>query len=124
MNCGIEGCPGEYEASTIVHTVRHNGQVVVIDHVPADVCSLCGDALLLIALFSQLDTRALGRKAIGGSIWTTVDIPDVIYIMRPHDRLFWRKSLPNPCRQIRLYLRVEPLGFGLLLPFFPLLKSV
>ena len=46
MNCNIEGCPGEYEARTIMHTVRHKGQVVVIDHVPADVCSLCGDALL------------------------------------------------------------------------------
>ena len=29
-----------------MHTVRHNGQVIVIDHVPADVCSVCGDALL------------------------------------------------------------------------------
>ena len=46
MNCSIEGCPGEYEASTIMHTVRHKGRVVVIDHVPADVCSFCGDALL------------------------------------------------------------------------------
>ncbi len=46
MTCRIEGCPGEYEASTIMHTVWHKGQVVVIDHVPVDVCSLCGDALL------------------------------------------------------------------------------
>ena len=46
MTCRIEGCAGEYEASTIMHTARHKGQVVVIDHVPADVCSLCGDALL------------------------------------------------------------------------------
>ena len=29
-----------------MHTVRHDGQVIVIDHVPADVCSVCGDALL------------------------------------------------------------------------------
>ena len=29
-----------------MHTVRRKGQVVVIDHVAADVCSLCGDALL------------------------------------------------------------------------------
>ena len=46
MNCSIEGCPGEYEEATTVHTVRHKGQIIVIDHVPADVCSLCGDALL------------------------------------------------------------------------------
>lgn len=46
MKCSIEGCPGVYEEREIVHTVRHHGQVVVIDHVPAEVCSVCGDVLL------------------------------------------------------------------------------
>ena len=46
MRCSLEGCPGEYEGRKIVHTVRHKGQVTVIDHVPADVCSMCGDVLL------------------------------------------------------------------------------
>ncbi len=46
MNCTLEGCPGEYEDRSITHTVRHHGRVVVIDHVPAEVCSLCGDVLL------------------------------------------------------------------------------
>ncbi|MBT9149448.1 MAG: YgiT-type zinc finger protein [Dehalococcoidia bacterium] len=46
MKCSIEGCPGEYEERKIVHTVRHHGQVLVIDHVPAEVCSVCGDVLL------------------------------------------------------------------------------
>ena len=45
MKCSIEGCPGEYETQSVVHTVRHRGQVVVIDHVPADVCPTCGDVL-------------------------------------------------------------------------------
>ena len=46
MKCRIDGCPGEYEAKKIMHTVRHCGQVRVIDHVPADICSVCGDVLL------------------------------------------------------------------------------
>lgn len=46
MNCSIEGCPGEYEAKEIVHTIRSRGEVIVIEHVPAEVCSVCGDALL------------------------------------------------------------------------------
>ena len=46
MRCSLEGCPGEYEERKIVHTVRHEGQVTVIDHVPAEVCSMCGDVLL------------------------------------------------------------------------------
>lgn len=46
MKCSIGGCPGEYEEQSIVHTVRHHGQIVVIDRVPAEVCSACGDVLL------------------------------------------------------------------------------
>lgn len=46
MRCSIQGCPDEYEERTIVHTVRHEGEIVVIDGVPAEVCSLCGDVLL------------------------------------------------------------------------------
>jgi YgiT-type zinc finger domain-containing protein len=44
--CTIEGCSGAYEPRSITHTVRHHGQLVVIDHVPADVCTSCGDVLL------------------------------------------------------------------------------
>lgn len=46
MKCSIKGCLGEYEERNIVHTVRYSGQVIVIDHVPAEVCSVCGDVLL------------------------------------------------------------------------------
>lgn len=46
MKCSIVGCPGEYEERKIVHTIRYHGRVVVIDHVPAEVCSVCGDVLL------------------------------------------------------------------------------
>ncbi len=47
MNRSIQGCPGEYEAKTVIHTVRSNGRVVVIDHVPAEVCAVCGDVLFV-----------------------------------------------------------------------------
>src|SRR5258705_13384308 len=46
MKCSIQGCSGEYEARLIAHTVRHKGRVIVIDHVPAEVCPICGDVLL------------------------------------------------------------------------------
>ena len=46
MKCSIEGCQGEYEEQEIVHSVRYQGQVTVINHVPAEVCALCGDVLL------------------------------------------------------------------------------
>jgi YgiT-type zinc finger domain-containing protein len=46
VKCLFAGCPGEYEERFIVHTVRHHGQVIVIDRVPAEVCPVCGDVLL------------------------------------------------------------------------------
>ena len=46
MKCSIQGCPGEYESRKIVQTLQREGQVIVIDHVPAEVCTICGDTLL------------------------------------------------------------------------------
>lgn len=45
MDCAITGCPGEYEIRKIAHLERWDGQAVVIDHVPAEVCAVCGDVL-------------------------------------------------------------------------------
>jgi YgiT-type zinc finger domain-containing protein len=46
VKCTTAGCPGTYEARTVVHTVKRRGEVIVIDHVPAEVCEDCGDVLL------------------------------------------------------------------------------
>jgi YgiT-type zinc finger domain-containing protein len=46
MKCSIKGCPGEYEPSVITRTLRQDGRVAVIDHVPAEVCSVCGDNIV------------------------------------------------------------------------------
>jgi YgiT-type zinc finger domain-containing protein len=46
MKCSIKDCPGEYEEQHIVHTVKYKDEVIVIDGVPAEVCSICGDVLL------------------------------------------------------------------------------
>jgi YgiT-type zinc finger domain-containing protein len=55
MECSIKGCPGQYEERQIVHTVRYRGQVMVIDHVPAEVCSACGDVLLKPETVRQIE---------------------------------------------------------------------
>jgi YgiT-type zinc finger domain-containing protein len=46
MKCSITGCPGDYDERKVLHTVRHREKVMVIDHVPAEVCTVCGDVLL------------------------------------------------------------------------------
>jgi YgiT-type zinc finger domain-containing protein len=43
MNSTITGCSGAYDVTTLTHTVRYKGDVVVIYHVPAEVCDICGD---------------------------------------------------------------------------------
>ena len=71
MTCGIENCPAEYEPGTIMHTVRRKGQVVVIDHVPADVCSLCGDALPKPDTVRKTDSMLRKQPELGPKNWTT-----------------------------------------------------
>jgi len=44
--CSIQACSGEYEEKHIAHVVEHHGSVIVLENVPADVCSVCGDVLL------------------------------------------------------------------------------
>jgi len=62
MNCSIAGCPGQYEQRKIVHTVRHDGRIVVIDGVPAEVCSLCGDVLLKPETIRRIEALLEGRR--------------------------------------------------------------
>ncbi len=45
MKCTINNCAGEYEQREVVHTVCQGNRIIVIDHVPAEVCTICGDVL-------------------------------------------------------------------------------
>lgn len=56
MKCSIIGCSGEYDARQIVHTVRYREQIIVIKHVPAEVCSDCGDVLLAPDTVRHIET--------------------------------------------------------------------
>jgi YgiT-type zinc finger domain-containing protein len=65
MRCTIQGCPGEYESRTVVHAVKHRGKVIVIDHVPAEVCSVCGDVLFAPETVRRIESllRTNGQPA-------------------------------------------------------------
>ena len=56
MSYSINGCPGEYEQREVVHTVRRGDQIIVIDHVPAEVCSVCGDVLFTPETVRRIET--------------------------------------------------------------------
>lgn len=60
MNCTIVGCPGSYEERMVVHTMQRGDQIVVINHVPAEVCTICGDILFTPETVRRLES--LGRR--------------------------------------------------------------
>ena len=62
MKCSITGCPGDYEARKVLHTVRHDGQIVVIDRVPAEVCSVCGDVLMEPGTIRRIEALLQQRR--------------------------------------------------------------
>jgi len=68
MKCSMQECQGAYETRAITHTVRHRGKVVVIDHVPAEVCDACGDVLLqpetVRHIEAMLRTQAAPRRLV------------------------------------------------------------
>ncbi|MCW5854003.1 MAG: YgiT-type zinc finger protein [Anaerolineae bacterium] len=63
MRGSINDCVGEYEQRDIVHTVRYQGQVIVIDHVPAEVCTLCGDILFKAETVRRIEDIIRTRTA-------------------------------------------------------------
>ena len=68
MKCTIEECPGEYEPRKTVHTVRYRGRLVVIDYVPAEVCSVCGDVLLAPDTIRRVGEPLRSQKRPSGTV--------------------------------------------------------
>ena len=68
MRCTIVGCGGECEDRLVTHTVRHLGEIIVIDNVPAEVCGLCGEALLspdtVRRIEALLDNRSAPKRTV------------------------------------------------------------
>ena len=61
IECSIRGCPGELDSKLVVHTVRHRGRVLVIDDVPAQVCSVCGDILFAPETVRHIEAIVAGE---------------------------------------------------------------
>ena len=55
MRCSNGDCIGEYEQREVVHTVHQGNRIIVIDHVPAEVCTICGDVLFTPDTVEQIE---------------------------------------------------------------------
>jgi YgiT-type zinc finger domain-containing protein len=40
MKCRITACPGNYEQSEVVRAVRQGNRIIVVEHIPAEVCDV------------------------------------------------------------------------------------
>jgi len=61
--CSMSGCAGEYQTEAVTLTFRRQGEIVVVDHVPAEVCSVCGDQLLAPETVRALEAIVAGHGA-------------------------------------------------------------
>jgi YgiT-type zinc finger domain-containing protein len=68
MRCNIADCSGEYEQREVAHTVRQGDRIIVINHVPAEVCTICGDVLFTPATVRRIEalrkTTALPARTV------------------------------------------------------------
>ena len=65
MKCSIQGCPGQYEAKRVVHTLQRGSDIFVFEHVPAEVCSVCGDTLLSPETMRRLEYLLCAKSQPG-----------------------------------------------------------
>ena len=54
MKCIRPGCPGELEERRIVHTFVREGRPMVVEELPALVCSVCGYTILSLDVLDLL----------------------------------------------------------------------
>ncbi len=68
MTCTVTGCIGVYEAREVMHTVRQGDRILVINHVPAEVCTVCGDVLFTPETVRRLEALRQTTAAPTGTV--------------------------------------------------------
>ncbi|HLX58003.1 MAG TPA: YgiT-type zinc finger protein [Ktedonobacteraceae bacterium] len=55
MKCSIADCPGEYEQRELARAMRQDERIIVVAHIPAEVCNTCGDVLFTPETIERLE---------------------------------------------------------------------
>jgi len=55
MKCSIADCPGEYEQKEVVRAIQQGDRIIVVEHIPAEVCDMCGDVLFTPETIERLE---------------------------------------------------------------------
>jgi YgiT-type zinc finger domain-containing protein len=72
MTCRVDPQHGEYEERTVLHTARRQGEPILIEDVPALVCTVCGDTLFTAQNMKQIEgmKEALPAPTKQASVFT------------------------------------------------------
>ena len=55
MRCSIADCPGEYEQKEVIRAIHQGDRIIVVEHIPAEVCDICGDVLFTPETIEHLE---------------------------------------------------------------------
>ena len=55
MKCSVADCPGEYEQREVVSAMRQGDCIIVVEHIPAEECDICGDVLFTPETIERLE---------------------------------------------------------------------
>lgn len=66
--CHNQGCPGEYQAESVLRAMRLRERIIVVDDVPALVCDLCGSTLFTPEVVQTLDRLIRTPTPAQGSV--------------------------------------------------------
>ena len=65
MKCTVAGCSGEYRERFITQVFDRQGRIIVVEDIPAQVCDVCGDILLVPKVVERLvKTDAAGKEPV------------------------------------------------------------
>ncbi|MDM8549775.1 YgiT-type zinc finger protein [Desulfobacterales bacterium HSG2] len=76
--CPIHSCPGQYQKRAIIHAVRYQGKVTVLNNVPAEVCTVCGDTLISLDVAEAIESilRNPGQPSYTAPVYEMPEMPE------------------------------------------------
>ena len=70
LRCAVSGCSGIFEKREVMHVLQYQDRPLVVDQVPALVCSACGYQVLKPEVLRRVETVI--RMADGPAEWAPV----------------------------------------------------
>lgn len=85
MRCRVADCPGEYELREVVRAMRQGDRIIVVEHIPAEVCDVCGDALFTPETIERLEALMSRRGTVEKALPSSDSIPGTLPVAAlPH----------------------------------------